>query len=49
MFVIEDVTNEEVKIALALQMEYTVKLDFIKLLITFPHGDTTMDGEVIVH
>lgn len=47
-YVMEDATMNEVKIALATEMEYVVKLDIVKLLMTFPHGFSTMDDEVIV-
>lgn len=49
MYVLENATMEEVKITLATEMEYTVKLDIVKLLMTFPHGFTTMNDEMIVH
>lgn len=49
MYVIEDATMEEVKILLATEMEYSVKLEIVKLLMTFPHGFMTRDDKVIVH
>src|SRR5690625_1585044 len=49
MYVMEDATVDEVKIALATDMEYEIKLNIIKLLMTFPHGFSTMDGGAIVH
>lgn len=49
MYVMEGATIDEVKIALATEMEYSVKLNIVKLLMTFPHGFSTMDDEVIVH
>lgn len=49
MYVMECATMDEVKIALATEMEYKVKLDMVKMLMTFPHGFATMDDEVIVH
>lgn len=48
-YVIEDATMQDVKIALATEMEYEVKLNIVKLLMTFPHGFKTMNGETIVH
>jgi len=48
-YVIEDATMQDVKIALATEMEYETKLSIVKLLMTFPHGFKTMDGETIVH
>ena len=47
--VMENATIDEVKIALATEMEYSVKLNIVELLMTFPHGFSTMDDEVIVH
>lgn len=47
MYVIKDATMEEVKIILATEMEYAVKLDIVKMLITFPHGFTTIDDKMI--
>lgn len=49
MYVMKDARLDEVKIALATEMEYAVKLDIVKLLMTFPHGFSTTDDEVIVH
>jgi len=49
MYIMEDATVDEVKIALATDMEYETKLEIIKLLMTFPHGFSTMDGRTIVH
>lgn len=46
-YVMEGVSIEEVKIALATEMEYSVKLEIIKLLMTFPHGFSNMNGEII--
>lgn len=48
MYVMEDVMFDELKIALVTEMEYKVKLDIVKLLMTFPHGFETMDDQVIV-
>lgn len=47
MYVMKDATLEEVKIALATEMEYAVKLDIVKLFMTFPHGYSTMDDKII--
>src|SRR5690625_4059374 len=49
MYVMEEATIKDVKIVLATEMEYKVKLDIVKLLMTFPHGYLTMDGKEIVH
>lgn len=49
MYVMENATVNEVKIAFATEMAYKVKLDIVKLLVTFPHGFSTTDDEVIVH
>jgi len=49
MYVMENVTDDEVKVALAMDMEYEIKLEIIKLFMTFPHGFLTMDGRMIVH
>lgn len=49
MYVLEHATLEEVKITLVTQLEYEVKLEMVKLLMTFPHGFTTIDNEIIVH
>lgn len=49
MYVMRDATLDEVKITLATEMEYAVKLDIVKLLMTFPHGYSTMDDEIIVY
>lgn len=48
-YVMEDATLQDVKIALATEMEYEVKLNIVKLLMTFPQGFKTMDSETIVH
>src|SRR5690625_1378362 len=49
MYVMKDATIDEVKIALTTEMEYKVKLDIVKMLMTFPHGFSTMDDITIVH
>lgn len=49
MYVMEGASMDEVKIALAREMEYAVKLNIVKLLMTFPHGYSTMDDKTIVH
>lgn len=49
MYVMEGATMEEVKIALAIEMEYAVKLDIVKLLMTFLHRLSTIDDQTIVH
>lgn len=49
LYVMENATMDEVKITLATQMEYEVKLEIVKLLMTFPHGLTTIDDKIIVH
>jgi hypothetical protein len=43
----EDATVDQVKIALATEMEYKTKLEIVKLLMTFPNGFLTTDNEVI--
>lgn len=48
MNVMENATMDEVKIALATELEYAVKLDIVKLLMTFPHGFSAMDDTMIV-
>ena len=42
-------TIDEVKIALITEKEYNVKLEIVKLLMTFPHGYSTMDDKTIVY
>lgn len=49
MYLMEETSIEQVKIAIATEMEYKVKLEIIKLLMTFPHGFYTMDNEIIVN
>lgn len=49
MNVMEDATVDQVKIALAIEMEYKTKLEIIKLLMTFPHGFLTTNDEEIVN
>jgi|SRR5690625_1823953 len=49
MYVIEDADIKAVLIELATEMEYDVKLKIVELLMTFPHGFLTMDGQTIVH
>lgn len=48
-YLLEGATEGEVKIMLAIQMEYMTKMDIIRLLMTFPHNFSTMDNKVIVH
>lgn len=48
-YVMEGVTMDEIKVALARDMEYTTKLEIVQLLMTFPHGYATTNDEVIVH
>lgn len=47
MYLMEDATVDQVKIALATEMEYRTKLEIVKLLMTFPHGFLTTDNKVI--
>lgn len=47
MYLMEDATVDQIKIALATEMEYKTKLEILKLLMTFPHGFLTTDNEVI--
>ena len=49
MYVMKGATIDEMKIALAREMEYSVKLEIVKLLMTFPHGFSNMDDEIIVY
>lgn len=49
MYVMKNVPIDEAKIALATEMEYSVKLDIVKMLMTFPHGFSNMDDEIIVN
>jgi len=49
MYVMENVTLDDIKIAIATEMEYEVKLKIVELLMTFPHGFPTVDNQVIVH
>lgn|SRR5690625_405579 len=48
-YVMEGASVDEVKIALSIDMEYEMKLEIIKLFMTFPHGFSTMNGRTIVH
>src|SRR5699024_3106483 len=48
MYVMENVTLDDIKVAIATEMEYKTKLEIVKLLMTFPHGITTIDNQVIV-
>jgi len=45
----EDATTDQVRIALATEMEYEAKLKITKLLMTFPHGFLNMNDELIVN
>src|SRR5690625_4845258 len=49
MYMMKGATIDEVKIALATEMEYATKLKIAKLLMTFPDGFSTMNDKVIVH
>lgn len=49
MYVLKDTRIDEVKIALATDIEYKSKLEIVKLLMTFPHGFSTMDDKIFVH
>lgn len=46
--VMKNASLDEIKIAIATEMEYKTKLEIIKLLMTFPNGFSTLDDEVIV-
>jgi|SRR5699024_7143003 len=48
MNVIEDALFDEVRIALATEMEYDVKMKIVKLLMTFPHGFEMKNGDMFV-
>ncbi|WP_130806684.1 hypothetical protein [Senegalia massiliensis] len=48
MYVMEDASIYQVKIAVATEMEYSTKLEIVKLLMTFPHGFLTTNNEIIV-
>lgn len=45
----EDATVNQVRFALASEMEYKTKLEIIKLLMTFPHGFLTTNNEIITN
>lgn len=47
--VMENVTLDEIKLAIITEMEYTTKLEIVKLLMTFPHGFSTKDNQIIIH
>lgn len=49
IYVMEDATIYQVKIALATEMEYMTKLEIVKLLMTFPHGFLTTNNEMILN
>lgn len=49
LYMLENATLDEIKIAIAMEMEYKTKLEVIRLLMTFPDGFSTMDDEIIVH
>lgn len=49
MYVLKDTTIEEVKVALATEIEYKCKLEIVKLFMTFPHGFFTMNDKTYVH
>src|SRR5690554_2379478 len=49
MYLMEGATVDQVRIALATEMEYKAKLEITKLLMTFPHGFFNMNDEVIVN
>lgn len=49
MYIMQEASPAEVKIALATEMEYSTKLDIIKLLMTFPHGFLTTKDEMIIN
>lgn len=49
MYLMEDATMDQVRIALATEMEYEAKLKITKLLMTFPHGFLNMNDELIVN
>lgn len=46
-YLMKDASVDQVKIAIATEMEYRTKLEIIKLLITFPHGFLTTNNEII--
>lgn len=49
MYVLEDVPIDEVKIALATEIEYKSKLEIVKLFMTFPHGFRTKNDKTFAH
>lgn len=48
MNVMEDALFDEVRVALATEMEYDVKMKIVKLLMTFPHGFEMKNGDMFV-
>lgn len=48
-YMMENVTLDDIKLAIATEMEYKTKLQIVKLLMTFPDGFSTMDDQFMVH